>query len=1223
MADRHETGLLNTILLDREFSKTRITERVATVTRAQGRRGSLMRPYRTEPRTGLFVLARLLPLLLLVHGNPALAALGDNAPPIPASYVTAHPRLGAPTNSWLLSLWNGGSLPARYANAAGTASTGFDQACIRQNCSGTSFRYLLLSYMASKAAGVPNSVWKSKLMAMASLGGTWGPVMLSDDTATADSSACTTNCTITDTAVNFLTGCGGGSCNGNYLTVLGLRYVIQSVPDSSHVVIHKFSTGLPYPFPNGTGVKIRILGNLYDTGETTYYHAMLYDWLYSDLTAQQQSDMQTSLANLCLQFENDYVASRYSPYNDLLYSGQNGWSGKLGMFAAAIAIYPDMGATGLQHVRWATDVLLNVILPAWKHVMSTGGWHESWNDYIESNANVTLKAYIVGALLPWANASGNMPGLFTVDNPWLKNFAYLTMYVSKPDFTMEKLGAVSNANFSGEYQLCSIGASMGALNGLAEIYNDPVLRGWARLVNEECSGGPDGMEPSAWPYYTPDNNSNASSDRSSLPLCHNFTGWGTIVCRSGWSEDDTWMTFRYGDDFWSHQHFDSGSFTLFNRGSLAIDSGVYHAGSYGRHYVKYASQTIAHNTLVIKDPADNYPSELSQAMSSTSASIICEAVSNDGGQRRVGSGWQSYFTTGTCGGPVTNVAINSPDNLAMWLRAFPYYHYGTLSAYAASPSETAPQYVYMVADLTNAYNNGLNPSLSNRTQRVAKFLRHMVFIPRGHAGYLVVYDQITSTNATFVKKWLLHSINQPVITGSKYVIQRTENVTSKPYSGIWPGGFMAKVLAYSPDRVHYQYAGQLTGFAVSSPNYGGAPSLSAVGGPGHEFDDGTGTNQNECQYSIQCADAGDPWGLGDTNAGCPLGFICPTSATGGQEAGAWRIEEQPYASGSSAQDWFLNVMLASTAGDTNVPVSVTAPTGLAPGMAGATWADANNTYTITFPQSGVGGHITITGVVDEDLLSHAQPLPGQLQVFSGDAQSGSAGNPLPNPLVAIAKDSAGNPVPNATVYFAVTQGSGQLSSAWATTNSLGLASVSLTQGTGSVTTVMAYVNGLTPVSFNASVAGGSGTSTTVNAVSCAPTSLSSGTTSTCTVTLSQAAGTSGATVMLSSNTQALTVPTSVLVLAGSSAATFTAAAGSVSSAQTAVVTAALNGSSQTASLSLLSSTAITLNSVSCSLTSLSVGATSTCTVALSQAAGPGGVSVTLSSNTLLVEIGRA
>ncbi len=106
------------------------------------------------------------------------------------------------------------------------------------------------------------------------------------------------------------------------------------------------------------------------------------------------------------------------------------------------------------------------------------------------------------------------------------------MYMTRPDYIMESIGDASR-----EY-LIAESPALASLNGLAEIYKDPVLRGWARLVNAGNPSAPVGFEPSAWPFYTPDNSSNPVSTRSSLPTVRNFTGWGLLSMRTGWGEND-------------------------------------------------------------------------------------------------------------------------------------------------------------------------------------------------------------------------------------------------------------------------------------------------------------------------------------------------------------------------------------------------------------------------------------------------------------------------------------------------------------------------------------------------------------------------------------------------------------------------------------------------------------------------------------------------------------
>ena len=141
----------------------------------------------------------------------------------------------------------------------------------------------------------------------------------------------------------------------------------------------------------------------------------------------------------------------------------------------------------------------------------------------------------------------------------------------------------------------------------------------------------------------------------------------------------------------------------------------------------------------------------------------------------------------------------------------------------------------------------------------------------------------------------------------------------------------------------------------------------------------------------------------------------------------------------------------------------------------------------------------------------------------------------------------------------------------------------------------------------------------VSSVTCAPTSLRSGATATCTMALAQAASTGGAAVALSSNTPDLVVPASAVVPVGSMGTTFAAAAGTVSSAETAVITATLNGFSQTLSVGL-SAASTTLVSLTCAPATLTSGTASTCTVTLSQNAGATGTTVALSSNIAVLTV---
>ncbi len=142
--------------------------------------------------------------------------------------------------------------------------------------------------------------------------------------------------------------------------------------------------------------------------------------------------------------------------------------------------------------------------------------------------------------------------------------------------------------------------------------------------------------------------------------------------------------------------------------------------------------------------------------------------------------------------------------------------------------------------------------------------------------------------------------------------------------------------------------------------------------------------------------------------------------------------------------------------------------------------------------------------------------------------------------------------------------------------------------------------------------------TQLTSLACGPSTLGSNASSTCTVTLNQAA-TSAATVSLASNNGLLTVPANVTVGSGQSSATFTAASGTVSSSQSAIVTATLSGQNQQATISLAAPVAAQLSSLSCSPATVTGPATSTCTATLTAAASSA-ASVTLASNNTNVTV---
>ena len=569
-------------------------------------------------------------IALAIAGPPLLAGTGDNAPPIPATFKTSHPRLPAPSTAYLSGLAISSTVLASYnATADAWDST---------NPQGSwQLRRLVIAYLANQIANPARAAkYFAKIVALADLGGSWGPLLYKVNDGAASGTY-----TLTSPSANFLKGCGGASCVGKVVSIAARAFNIIGVPDANTLVL-----GPSNPAPKGTNLKIRIFSYLNESGLSI---SLVYDWVYKDLDATTRTEFMNELDVLCAEWEENYVGIRASPYNDVFYN-------RLGTFGllGALAIYGDH-PNGQKHLNFMTDVWFNVLIPVWKQVFGPegGGWHESYQDYVVAASGNGLETFVVPSLLSWQAATGDP---ILTREAWVKNFAYFTMYLARPDFILENIGETSRST------LISESPALGSLSGLAEIYNDPVLRGWARIVNaREPMAALDGFEPSAWPFYQPDNKRNPVAGRSAIAPVRNFTGWGVLFMRTGWSESDTSATLKYGDNFWSHEHFDTGTFSIFSRGNLALDSGSYRSGSNSEHENQYARQTIAHNTLTITDPADVYPDTKFLTYDNLGNTLYL-APPNDGGQRRVGSLYNSRFPQ-----------FESPDNIGVWMKNWDYY----------------------------------------------------------------------------------------------------------------------------------------------------------------------------------------------------------------------------------------------------------------------------------------------------------------------------------------------------------------------------------------------------------------------------------------------------------------------------------------------------------------------------------------------------------------------
>jgi len=251
----------------------------------------------------------------------------------------------------------------------------------------------------------------------------------------------------------------------------------------------------------------------------------------------------------------------------------------------------------------------------------------------------------------------------------------------------------------------------------ASLYDDATAAAWAKFL-----GGIDA------PYYfilkpnlpEPDGNRYDGLDL----ILYNGGYLGEIVAHDGWLADSCTVKMKIGNYTTSgHDHAESGSFQIYYKGLLAGDSGYY--DTYGStHYWNYHRSSIAHNTIAVG------------------------RRNNDG----------SYTTI------VQRSPGTAPKTYNEWWNdANDKYHKGDTVGVAygyADAEQTVPVFAYIAGNITAAYESGVASEVTRRMLAVYDTGNENVPM------YLFVFDHVTTANATDRVTFLLHTLNQPTVSGN-------------------------------------------------------------------------------------------------------------------------------------------------------------------------------------------------------------------------------------------------------------------------------------------------------------------------------------------------------------------------------------------------------------------------------------------------------------------------
>ena len=520
-----------------------------------------------------------------------------------------------------------------------------------------------------------------------------------------------------------------------------------------------------------------------ETGRMMVTGAIVYDWLYPLLTADDKQAFITELVRLAKTQECGYPPTRQGSV-----TGHSSEAMIMrDMISAGIAIYDEFP----EMYQLAAGRFFREHLPARNWLYNGHAYHQGDSYGAHRYSWDTYPLWIFDRL-----GTGN------VYNPEQRFVPYLWVYTTRPDGQRLRAGDTFMTSSPRGRPWSEFAGTLFT----ASYYGDGTL-----LAQFLQQGGASDSE-AVFEFLWRDTQLQAKPLNNLPSSRYSGSPFGWMVARTGWGQDAVIAEMKVNEyNFANHQHLDAGAFQIYYRGALAIDSGLYSgsSGKYGSpHCQNYYWRTIAHNSLQVYDPQEDFGKR---------------GYGNDGGQRLAGG-------------------RSEPRTLDVLLDPAKGYRTGQVLAHGFGPDPRAPEFTLLQGDITDAYSD-----------KVRQVIRSFVFLnlhDKQVPAALVVLDRVVSADPDFRKYWLLHTQEEPRISGASALVDCTQHDQR--------GRLTLDVLLPAADN----------------------RELTSVGGPGREF-----------------------WVFGTNYANDTEPARLERSSL---EPGAWRIELSPKA--TTSEDLFLTVM---------------------------------------------------------------------------------------------------------------------------------------------------------------------------------------------------------------------------------------------------------------------------------------------------------------------------
>ncbi|TYP79321.1 heparin/heparin-sulfate lyase HepB [Paenibacillus methanolicus] len=447
------------------------------------------------------------------------------------------------------------------------------------------------------------------------------------------------------------------------------------------------------------------------TGSLLETMALIYDWCHKLLTEDQQKQFKDAILRFAYDMEMRYYPSGTRLFGDESLGTGHGAEGQLFRYllGAAIAVYdeyPDI-------YNRVAPVIFNTVVPVRDYFYGSDSHHQG-ESYTGARYNNEL----------WMSMLYTKMGLNNPFNANQSGVLLKSIYSRRPDGQRLRDGDMYNSVYN---PLDTVWSDQTTYMLASALYDDPYI------TNDFVENYVPGKLPIYEILFLDDNLASQASPPSELPLSHYFNDpEASMIARTGWDDvsDVTHQSatviaeMKIGNRrFGNHEHLDFGSFQLYYKGGLAIDSGVYEGsgGAYGSlHDYNYHKRTIAHNAMLVYDPNER-------------------PTGNDGGQR-----WRDTGP-GRAGFDAQTLQDVFGSN----------YKFGEVQGHAFGPDPITPNYTYIKGDLSPAY-----------SAKVEQYQRSMVFLnlkDSANPAAMIVFDRVVASDPSFKKYWLLHSIEEPVI----------------------------------------------------------------------------------------------------------------------------------------------------------------------------------------------------------------------------------------------------------------------------------------------------------------------------------------------------------------------------------------------------------------------------------------------------------------------------